>query len=87
MKLNLQSVEISLDIKGERKQTQDLREQFANLLFQRGTGMIAHALAHKIYESPGEIELGADEARLVEQIANTCPAMFAAAILAQLKNQ
>ncbi|MCD8294981.1 MAG: hypothetical protein LUE27_07055 [Clostridia bacterium] len=73
MELNFKEFDLPTGISGKKTVKVDARESFADMFYNRCPGMKGHALAHKIYESDGPVELNDDEVdtltRLVEAIA------------------
>lgn len=58
------------------------------MLYTQCFGIAAHALALKIYNAPGEIEIDSGEASLIEQtVKQHCTPFFIDAILAQLNRE
>lgn len=47
----------------------DVRETFADMIYNNVNGIKAHALALKIYEHEGEIEYTDEEVRLIRTVA------------------
>lgn len=47
----------------------DVRESFANVIYQAGTGIRAHSLALKIYGSKGATPYNEDEAAMIHSMA------------------
>jgi hypothetical protein len=47
----------------------DVRESFADMIYNNVNGIKAHALALKIYESEGEADYTDDEVKLVRIVA------------------
>ena len=47
----------------------DVRETFADMIYNNVNGIKAHALALKIYESEGEADYTDDEVKLVRVVA------------------
>lgn len=52
--------------------TQDIREQFADLVYTRCRGVAALELARKIYGSDGETEYSDREVEIMRECAMTC---------------
>lgn len=73
-KINLQRLEIFADMQKKICTVHDVHEQITNLVYANSYGFTGHALAHKIYESEGEIELTDAEAhelgRLVAKLGS-----------------
>ena len=85
-KLNLKELEVSQGITGQRKLKGDARESFADLIYTRVNGIMAHDLAFRIYKSEGEIELDNNEKEIVLKVAEQfCTPAFIDAIKEQLK--
>lgn len=57
VKINFKEVRVFLDVAHKVAEVRDMREQVANDLYQKGQGIAFHALALKIYNTQGEVEL------------------------------
>ncbi len=79
---------IFADITGKNKQTIDIREQFADIIYRHTTGIVAHALSHKIHESEGEIELTPAEEQLIINVINEfCTPAIIDGVMKQLNRE
>jgi hypothetical protein len=83
--INFKEFVISADVAQMKKQTIDVSEVFANILYARATGIQAHSLAFMIYKSEGKLEVTEEEAKIIIAVAqqHTTPA-FIDGIMAQL---
>lgn len=70
-KINLKRLEIFADMQKKICTVHDVREQLANLIYANAYGFVGHVLAHKVYESEGEIELTEAEARELGRLVAT----------------
>ncbi len=87
-KVNFKALQVKTSLKGDNVVTIDGAADIANIIYTQGAGITAHALAHKIYESDGAVELSDDEVGIVERIVNTCCApLHIDAIMSQLKTE
>lgn len=65
----------------------DVRETFADMIYNNVNGIKAHALALKIYESEGEVDYTDDEVKLVRVVAERlCVPGFIDGLNEQLDN-
>lgn len=65
----------------------DVRETFADMIYNNVNGIKAHALALKIYESGGEADYTDDEVKLVRVVAERlCVPGFIDGLNEQLDN-
>lgn len=65
----------------------DVRETFADMIYNNVNGIKAHALALKIYESEGEADYADDEVKLVRTVAERlCVPGFIDGLNEQLDN-
>lgn len=65
----------------------DVRETFADMIYNNVNGIKAHALALKIYESEGEADYTDDEVKLVRTVAERlCVPGFIDGLNKQLDN-
>lgn len=65
VKINFEDVGIYTDIERKTMVRLDMKKKIANDLYNRGQGIAFHALALKIYNSQGEIELSEEEYNLL----------------------
>jgi hypothetical protein len=84
--VNFKALQVKTTLKGDKVATIDGAADIANIIYSQGVGIAAHSLAHKIYESEGEVELSDEEVGIVERIVNRCCApIHIDAIMSQLK--
>lgn len=69
MKIDFTQLAIPMDIAKTNFQVADIREEFANAIYLRGSGVACHALALKIYGSKGEEEYDDKEVGIIKQFA------------------
>ena len=87
-KINFKSLQVKTSLKGDNVVTIDGAADIADIIYKQGMGIEAHALAHKIYDSDGELEISDAEARIIEDLANRVLAPHHIdAIMAQLKTE
>lgn len=65
IKINFEDIGIYTDIERKTMVRLDMKKKIANDLYNRGQGIAFHALALKIYNSQGEIELSEEEYNLL----------------------
>lgn len=70
-KLNFKEFRIPAGISRQRYQTVDVRESVADLLYTHVSGIRAHRLAFKIYESCEETEYSDEETALIRRAVET----------------
>ena len=70
IKINFEDVGIYTDIERKTMVRIDMKKKIANDLYNHGQGIEFHALALKIYNSHGEIELSGEEYGLLMAYAN-----------------
>ncbi len=86
-KVNFKEIEIT-NISGTQKVKADGRSDFADLLYTSSNGIAAHALAFKIYESDGEIEVTEQEEAIIVSLAEQkCIPAFIDGLRKQLKTE
>lgn len=78
--IDFKNIVVYTDIAKREQRTLDARESFANVLYQGGVGIAAHALAMKIYQSDGALEYDDKECALIKQYAESCQPFFIDAI-------
>lgn len=69
-KLDFQYFKVYASISHKTSQTMDVREPFADMIYNNVNGIRAHALAMKIYKSDGETEYSDDEVKLIQAVAD-----------------
>lgn len=85
-KINFKEIEIFTDISRNKTFTGDGREEFANLLYTGCNGIAAHALALKIYQSEGAVEITeAEETIIMSMAEQRCTPAFIDGIRKQLE--
>lgn len=85
-KINFKEIEIFTDISRSKTFTGDGREEFANLLYTGCNGIAAHALALKIYQSEGAVEITEAEETIIMSVAEQrCTPAFIDGIRKQLE--
>lgn len=72
MKINFDKVKVYLSLDKEQGVIQNLRKDFANLIYMQGAGIEAHALALKIYNGDTETEYTAHDIALIKKYAKMC---------------
>lgn len=70
VKINFKEIKIYKDIAKTKVAVVDIQEDVANDLYEKGQGIGFHALALKIYNADGEIELDDKEYGLLMAYAN-----------------
>lgn len=79
--MNFKELELFTNIEKTRCSRFDARKDLANMIYNGSNGIAAHALALKIYNSDGDIDLSDEEKEIVRQVANTfCTPAFIDAI-------
>lgn len=79
-KINFERIEIFEDIAHTRCSVVNVKNDFANAIYQKGSGIESHALALKIYNSSGETEFNEAEVALIKRYASMCQPAFIDAI-------
>lgn len=69
-KIDFQHFKVYASISRKASHTVDVRETFADVIYNSVNGIRAHALAMKIYKSEAGTEYGEDEVRLITSVAN-----------------
>ncbi len=88
VKVNFKALQVKTSLKGDQVVTVDAVLDVANIIYVHGMGLASHALALKIYNSTGEVELTDTEASIVEEIVNRILApRHIDAIMSQLKTK
>ena len=66
MNLNLKEIEVFENIAKTKCVVMDIREAFADLIYARGAGIKAHALALKVFNSDENTEYTDEEIELIK---------------------
>lgn len=82
--MNLKKVEVFTNVAKTQCVVMDIREAFADLIYARGTGIKAHALALKVYNSDEMTDYTDDEVKLIRKYAEMCTPAVIDAIEKQL---
>ena len=87
MKIDFQHFNVYMAVNRKSARTMDVRESFADMIYNNVNGIKAHALALKIYESEGEADYTDDEVKLVRIVAERlCVPGFIDGLNEQLDN-
>lgn len=87
MKIDFQHFNVYLSVTRKETRPMDVRETFADMIYNNVNGIKAHALALKIYESEGEADYTDDEVKLVRVVAERlCVPGFIDGLNEQLDN-
>ena len=87
MKINFDRVEVFTGIAKKHCVVENIREQFADLVYMTGRGIAAHALAMKIYNGNEETEYNDEECTMIRQFAESCTPSVIDAISGMLDAQ
>lgn len=72
MNIDFSRIEIFTDVAHKNCSICDLRQQFADVIYNVGSGIEALSLAMKIYNSDGPTEYNEKELRLIDTYAMKC---------------
>lgn len=70
MQIDFQHFRVYMAISHKTSRITDVREAFADTIYNSVNGIRAHALAMKIYKSDGETEYSIDEVKLIQAVAD-----------------
>ena len=70
VKINFKEIKVYKDIAKTKSEVVDMHDEVANAMYEKGQGIGFHALALKIYNANGEIELDDKEYGLLMAYAN-----------------
>ena len=86
-RIDFQHFNVYLSVIHKEARPMDVRETFADMIYNNVNGIKAHALALKIYESEGEADYTDDEVKLVRVVAERlCVPGFIDGLNEQLDN-
>lgn len=87
MRIDFQHFNVYLSVSRKEARPMDVRETFADMIYNNVNGIKAHALALKIYESEGGADYTDDEVKLVRVVAERlCVPGFIDGLNEQLDN-
>lgn len=69
--INFEKIEVPENLAKTRVQVVNIKEAFADAIYQRGTGIACHSLALKIYNSDGATEYNEREVQLISTLAQS----------------
>lgn len=75
-KINLKGIELFTNIARTQCVVTDARESFADLIYTKGNGIKAHALALKVYGSDENTEYDDEEVDAMRRFAQLCSPAF-----------
>lgn len=85
MKIDFTDICIPVDIDRKEYIRQDVRRDFANVIYRLGSGIESHALALKIFNAKGPEEYSDQECVLLRRYAEQCNPAFIDAMNEVLK--
>lgn len=77
MKVNFEKFPMFTDISKAEKKEVSVKHELANLLYTKGQGVVCGALAMKIYESSGDVEITELESKTLEDFSGQFSPLFA----------
>jgi len=81
-KINFEKFPLFMDIAHKQLVVSDVKQELCDIIYSRGTGIAYHALALKIYNTPGEVELDDKEIKLLTDFGQV---MFSPNMIDSLK--
>ena len=72
MKIDFSNVKVYTDLGRETGTIQNLRKDFANLIYTEGRGIASHALALKIYSGDKDTEYNEEEVAMIRDFSKIC---------------
>lgn len=87
IQINFKNLIVYSGVAHKNQVTADARESFADLIYTRVDGIVAHDLAFRIYRSEGDISISEQEKNIIIRAAEQfCVPAIIDAIKEQLKN-
>lgn len=68
-RIDFQHFNVYLSVSHKEARPMDVRETFADMIYNNVNGIKAHALALKIYENKGAVEYTDEEVQLIRTVA------------------
>lgn len=87
MKLNFERLEIYTGIAHDECTVQDVRKDFADMIYKQGQGIECLSLAMKIFKSEGETDYTDEEVSLIKRFVSMGTPMFIDAVQTSINNQ
>ena len=88
MKINFQQFNVYMAVSRQAVRQMDVRESFADIVYNNVNGIRAHALALKIYKSACETDYSDEEVGLIRTVAERlCVPGFIDGLNEQLNNE
>ena len=84
MKVNFDEVKVYVSLDKTQCTIQNVRNDFANLVYTQGSGIEAHALALKIYNGNADTEYSEHEIAIIRQFSQLCAPCMIDAFAAML---
>lgn len=69
--INFKEINLKMQLNSDETVQLDIRESFANVMYQKMCGIAALNLAQKIFNSDGEVEYNDNEVALILECANS----------------
>lgn len=86
-RIDFQHFNVYLSVSHKEARPMDVRETFADMIYNNVNGIRAHALAMKIFKSDGETEYSKEEAQMIRSVAEQlCVPGFIDGLNEQLNN-
>lgn len=76
MRVNFKSFRLYLNVSRKEYKDVDVREAIADTVYQNSSGIAGLELAHKIYNSEGEIDLSEREIQMLKSLYPVCKPIF-----------
>lgn len=71
-RINFKQFKLFTDITQKHTDTIDVSRLFADILYKKGSGIVMHDLALRIYRSEGEMQLSKEDVAIIKDMANSC---------------
>ena len=75
-KINFQKLTVRHSLSDNSTTEMDISKSLADLIYTKMSGMTAHTLAHKLFETNGEVELSEEETNIILRAVETFAVPF-----------
>lgn len=87
MKIDFGKFPMFTGIKRDKTVQVNIKESLADLIYTKVSGVKASSLAHRIYETDGELELSANDVEVLQHCTELFTGVMSDSLLAALQGQ
>lgn len=75
-KIDFHKLKVRQSLSDSTTREVDISQSLADLVYTKMSGMASHALAHKLFETQGEVELSDEECAIIQHAVETFAVPF-----------